>query len=68
MMAMRTYSFEDCISACASHATLSHDTAAYVAAAYKPDSGENLTCWMKLTCSGGGVLNAGVDSAKIEGS
>lgn len=68
VMAMRTFSFEDCISACASHATLAQNTAACVAAVYKPDSGESLTCWLKSTGSGGGVSNAGVDSAKIEGS
>jgi len=67
-MAMRTFSLEDCISACASHATLTQDTAACVAAVSKPDSGESLTCWLKSTGLGGGVSNAGVDSAKIVGN
>jgi hypothetical protein len=56
------------MSACASHATLTQDTAACAAAVYKPDSGESLTCWLKSTGLGGGVLNAGIDSAKIIGN
>ena len=67
-MAMRLFNFEDWMSACASHATLAQDTAACAAAVYKPDSGESLNCWFKSTGLGGGVLNAGVDFAKIIGN
>ena len=50
VLAMRTYRIEDCINAWASHAMNAQDAlTACVAAVYKPDSGQPLTCWLKST-------------------
>ena len=69
VMAIRAFRFEDCINACASHATNAQDAAtACIAAVYKPDSGEPLTCWLKSTGPADAIQNIGVDSARISGS
>ena len=69
VLAMRTYRFEDCINACASHATNAQDpSTACVVAVYKPDSQQPLTCWLKSTGPEGPIPNLGVDSARISDS
>ena len=69
VMAIRAFSFEDCINACASHATNAQDAVtACVAAVYKPDSGQPLTCWLKSKGPANAIQNNGVDSARISGS
>ncbi|KAL8927536.1 MAG: hypothetical protein Q9208_002341 [Pyrenodesmia sp. 3 TL-2023] len=67
VMGIRVFRFEDCIRACASHATNALDgNAGCVAVVYKPNSGQPLTCWLKG--KGGAVEDAveeseGVDAA-----
>ena len=69
VLAMRVYRFEDCIQACAVHATNSPDSyTACVVAVYKPDSGQSLTCWLKSRGPQAVMVNVGVDSARILGS
>lgn len=72
-MAFRAYTFEDCITACASQSTNLNTgvTGAEIgcgAVAYKPDSGSHLTCWLKAvpgTASDGEVESQGVDGAVV---
>ena len=70
VMGLRMFAFEDCIKACASHATNVQNTAtACVAAVYKPDSGQPLTCWLKSTGDMDAEIEGdGVDSAFISPS
>lgn len=67
VMAMHTINFEDCIKACASHATNTKDASTRcVVAVYKPDSGQPLTCWLKSTGDvDAEIASIGVDSAQI---
>ncbi|KAL8687446.1 MAG: hypothetical protein Q9218_006381 [Villophora microphyllina] len=69
VMAMRTYRFEDCMQACATHATNSQDPAtACTVAVYKPNSQQSITCWLKSQGDEDSpVHNVGVDSARIVG-
>ncbi|KAI4195977.1 MAG: hypothetical protein LQ350_006861 [Teloschistes chrysophthalmus] len=73
IMAMRTYRFEDCLQACATHAANAGGAGdgggGCTVAVYKPDSGQSITCWLKGKGEEegrvGGVV--GVDSARIVG-
>lgn len=66
-MALRVFSFEDCISACASQATNVRDAATKcVAAVYKPNSGQPLTCWLKGKGDADAeIASIGVDAAIV---
>ena len=66
-MAMRAVTFEDCIDACASHATNAQDASTgCIAAVYKPDSGQPLTCWLKSTGERNAeIASIGVDAALV---
>ncbi|KAL8788208.1 MAG: hypothetical protein Q9195_007423 [Heterodermia aff. obscurata] len=65
VMAMRAFTFEECINACASQATNAQDASTgCVAAVYKPDS--PLTCWLKSSGEKGSeIASIGVDAALI---
>lgn len=67
VMGIRMYSFEDCMSACASQATNAQDiSVACIAAVYKPNSGQPLTCWLKSKGDeNAGVQGGGVDTALV---
>ncbi|KAL8660568.1 MAG: hypothetical protein Q9202_006422 [Teloschistes flavicans] len=68
IMAMRTYRFEDCMQACATHAANAPDaSSACVVAVYKPGSGQSITCWLKSQdgAEDAPIENLGVDSARI---
>ena len=63
VMGIRVFTFEDCIKACASHNTNTQDASTgCVAAVYKPDSGQPLTCWLKSI----GNANAEVASVSVD--
>ncbi|KAI4226342.1 MAG: hypothetical protein L6R36_003238 [Xanthoria steineri] len=73
IMGIRTYTFENCIDACASqrtnvYANGADASLACTAMAYKPDSGQMLTCWLKsdLGNTGTGEIESqGVDGAVV---
>ena len=66
-MAIRAFTFEDCIKACASQLTNAQDASTgCVAAVYKPNSGQPLTCWLKSTGDADGeIASIGVDAALV---
>ncbi|KAL8866782.1 MAG: hypothetical protein Q9174_006087 [Haloplaca sp. 1 TL-2023] len=69
IMALRAYKFEDCMQACATHATNSKDMkTACVTAVYKPNSGQSITCWLMSNGTNTATGDApGVDTARILG-
>lgn len=72
-MGIRTYTFENCMNACASQRTNVYVNSADVlsactAVAYKPESGQTLTCWLKTdqgNTGAGETESQGVDGAVV---
>ena len=72
-MGIRTYTFEGCMNACASQRTNVYVNSADVlsactAVAYKPESGQTLTCWLKTgqgNTGTGEIERQGVDGAVV---
>ncbi|KAL8670738.1 MAG: hypothetical protein Q9168_004745 [Polycauliona sp. 1 TL-2023] len=72
IMGIRTYTFENCIDACASqrtnvYASVAEGLLRCTAVAYKPDSGQTLTCWLK-TDQGGNIAEGEYEAEGVDGA